>query len=355
MINPEHFPEFDHHYLVKFIEDKSVGLRGFIAIHRDGGASLGATRLWRYASKQEALRDALRLSRLMTYKSAIAGFRYGGAKAALMIPKGGIKNHKRYFEAYASQVNVLQGKFITGTDVGVIDDDIKVMERITPYVIGSKLDPAHYTAIGVVEGIKVSLKHIFGRDTIRGRSFAIQGVGKVGSVVLRQIYKSAKNIYIADVDGAAVRRIKKQYPRVTVVAPAVIHKQEVDVFVPCALSGVLNRRSVPQLRCKIVAGSANNQLTNGKRSRSIVGKLLRDRDILYAPDYIINTGGFIAVVDEYTHGKPSKRRIFKRIENMEQVLGAVFRRAKKEQRDPGALADHLVEALMKRKVSRRTL
>lgn len=346
MDNVSDLPEFDHHSLVNFISDEKTGLRGFIAIHRGGTAdrpALGATRLWKYDTEQEALRDALRLSRLMSYKSAIAGFKYGGAKAVLMFPDGAVKNRKAFFEAYAEKVNLMKGGFITGTDVGVTDEDIHIMKEKTPFVIGSKLDPAHYTAIGVVEGIKVCLWHVFGSEDVKGRTFAIQGLGKVGSSVLRILYDEADRIYVCDIDKEKVAAVSAEFPKVTVIAPKDLHKTTVDVLVPCALSGVLNERSVGELQCKIVAGSANNQLATKK-----AGTLLYDRNILYAPDYIINIGGFIGVVDEFEHGTPEEERILKSIGNMEKVLGKVFTRAAEEGKSPDAVADQIAERVMKK-------
>jgi leucine dehydrogenase len=247
--NIEDLPEFDNHKLVSFIHDPKTGLKGFIAIHRGGlnNPALGATRLWEYESETDALRDALRLSKLMSYKSALAGLKYGGAKAALMIPKGGIKNRKEFFNAYAQRINFLSGRFVTGTDVGVEDEDVREMRRETPYVIGAKVDPAYYTAIGVYNGIQAALKEKFGSEKISGRSFAIQGIGKVGMDVLKLLYKDTHKIFIADIDEKRAKLAKKLYPKVKIVPPLAIHKQEVDVFAPCALSRVKDGHRAPML------------------------------------------------------------------------------------------------------------
>jgi leucine dehydrogenase len=337
-------PEFDKHELVAFVSDEKAGLRGVIAIHRGGTAAhpaLGATRLWKYPSFTEAVRDALRLSRLMSYKSAIAGFKYGGAKGVLMFPNGAVKERKQFFEAYAGAVERLGGGFITGTDVGVTDDDVKIMKQKTHYVIGSQLDPAHYTAIGVVEGIKVSLEHAFGSDSLANRSFAIQGLGKVGLNILKMLYNEGKEIYVADIDKKKTTAIKKEFPKVIVVGARDIHKQSVDVFVPCALSGVVNERSIAEFHCKVIAGSANNQLAD-----EASGIALDKAGILYAPDYMINIGGYIGVVDEFENGIPSEKRILQRITNMEDALGMVFETAGKDHEAPSVVADHIAQKIL---------
>jgi leucine dehydrogenase len=337
-------PEFDNHAMVVPVIDESVGLKGFIAIHRGGTPehpAFGATRLWKYESENDALRDALRLSHLMSYKAAIAGFSYGGGKGVLMMPEGGIKDRKKFFEVYAEKVNALKGGFITGTDVGVTDDDIHVMKKKTPYVIGSKLDPAYYTAGGVVGGIRVCLERKFGSPELKGHSFAIQGLGKVGSAVLKMIYADAGVLFVSDINKERVSATKEAFPNVIVLSPDEIHRAEAEVFVPCALGGVLNEKSVGELKCKIIAGSANNQLADKKAADAIYR-----RNILYAPDYVINTGGFISVLDEYQHGTPEAARIFKNIDHMKSVLGEIFDEAAREKTSPDTVADHIVETFI---------
>ncbi len=250
----EKLPEFDNHKLVNFVFDPENNLKGFIAIHRGGNSTpaLGATRLWAYPSETEVLRDALRLSRLMSYKSAMAGLKYGGAKAVLMETPGALKNREKFFRAYAKRVNDLKGQFVTGTDVGVSDEDVKVMKQETPYVIGSQVDPAHYTAVGVVRGIKAALKKTFGNEKITGRSFAVQGMGKVGSRILEILYPEATAITIADIDAEKVREIKRRFPKVKVVPTEMIHSVVADVFAPCALSRAGNDNNFLSLLKKCV-------------------------------------------------------------------------------------------------------
>ncbi len=340
-------PEFDNHEFVAFVSDARTNLRGFIAIHRGGptARALGATRLWRYESEVDALKDALRLSRLMSYKSALAGLPYGGAKAVLMASPVGLKKRKNLFQAFARKVDLLGGHFVTGTDVGVTDEDVRVMRGETKYVIGSKVDPAYYTAIGVFSGIQASLENVFGSKKVERRSFALQGVGKTGSHLVAMLYKESQKIFVADIDTAAVKSIKKKFPRVRVVPPRDIHKQSVDVFSPCSLSGTLNPKRVSELRCKIVAGSANNQLSDEH-----VGGLLMKRGILYAPDYVVNAGGLVSVVDEMEHQTPNQKRILNRVGKIQKTLRVIFEHSRKYNQATNMVANRMAEKIFNHQI-----
>ncbi len=341
----EKFEEFDNHKLVQFIFDEKTGLRGFIAIHRGGNniPSLGATRLWKYQTEIDALRDALRLSRIMSYKSALAGLSYGGAKAVLIFSPKIKRNRQKFFVAYAKKVNALAGQFVTGADVGIEDRDVKFLRKYTPYVIGTKVDPAYYTAVGVYYGIQEALRHLIGSGDLSRRSFALQGVGKTGLQLLRLIYPTAGKIFIADIDKERIKKVKRQFKRVKVVSPTAVIRQKVDVFAPCAVGGILNSRNATRLRCQIVAGSANNQL-----EEEHVDALLHKLGILYAPDYVINAGGLISVVDEMEKGRPSQKRILQRITRIPDILGAIFSQSKKEKKATGLIADKIAKAALKR-------
>jgi leucine dehydrogenase len=338
----EQLPEFDNHKLISFIFDQETDLHGFIAVHRGsrGVPALGATRFWNYETENDALRDALRLSRMMSYKSALAGLKYGGAKATLIATKGALENREKLFEIYAKKVDELNGRFITGTDVGVTDDDVRLMRKFTKHVIGNKLDPAYFTAVGVLNGIKESLKFALGDDSISGKSFAIQGVGKTGCALVDLIYKDAEKIYITDIDGNKIERVAKKFPKVKIVLPEDIHRQKVDIFVPAALSGALSSKSVSELQCSIVCGSANNQLAD-----SHVGELLNKLKILYAPDYVVNAGGLISVVDEFENKRPSEKRIIKKVTKIRKTLKRIFNQTKKEGKSTNYVADQMAEKI----------
>lgn len=334
----EYLPEFDDHRFVSFLYDQKSGLRGFIAIHRGGSLecpAFGATRCWKYRSEEEAARDSLRLSRLMSYKAALANIPYGGAKGVIMAPT---EKRDQVLKSYAERVNFLGGRFITGTDAGIDDRDLKVMGGVSSYLVGFRADPSKYTALGLFKAMGASLEEKFGNKDIKGRSFAIQGLGKVGTSFLKLIYPKAATIYAADVDKERVRIIQKRFPRVHIVSAASIHRQKVDVFSPCALSHAINRETIPQLDCSIVAGAANNQLEDKS-----AGELIYKRDILYAPDYAANAGGLISVVDEYEHKKFDLVRLGRQVNKVGDTLAEIFARSRKEKRPTNIIADEIAE------------
>lgn len=316
------FSEYNNHYLVLKIEDESVGLKGFIAIHRhrEGIPALGATRLWNYQNEGDALRDALRLAHLMSYKSALAGLPYTGAKAVLILDQNVVINKEMYFKAYAKKVNELLGKFVTGTDVGVSNEDLDTMRSESRFMIGSGVDSGYFTAVGVMNGIKVTLRNVFGDDDISKRTFAIQGLGKTGWPLLKFLEKEkAKKIYVADISPSRILYAKIRFPGLSIVSTDKIHTQDVDVFCPCALSHAITSEKVPELKCKIIAGSANNQL-----DKQETGQLLCDNGIIYAPDFIINSGGIISVVDQYENEKHEKIRVIEKIGKISNGLFDIF-------------------------------
>lgn len=337
------FVEYDRHNKVYRIEDKKTGLVGFIAIHRQRSLfpALGATRLWIYETEDDALRDALRLSRLMSYKSALLGLPYTGAKAVLI--KNNLVKSKRasFFKEYAKMVNELGGKFVTGTDVGVSGEDVANMNKYTDYVIGTQLNPAYYTAIGVFEAIKACLEKIYDNSNLASRSFAIQGLGKSGMSLLDLLYKKSKNIYVSDIDEELNKVAKKKYSKIKVVNPLEIHKQKVDVFSPCALHGTINVNTSKELGCKIICGSANNQLR-----KKISGIKLRERGILYAPDFVVNAGGLISVVDEFRYGKPDDARIKIKLKNIRESLKLIFDEADRQNEANNVIAFRIAKELV---------
>lgn len=338
------FPEFDNHSVIVPVEENAVGLKGFIAIHRGRHThALGATRLWTYASDEEALRDALRLSRLMSYKSALAGLPYGGAKAVLMNSPGALTDRAAFFRAYAKKVDELAGQFITGTDVGVSNTDLQAMRAETKYVIGNGVNSAYFTVLGVLSGIQESFKHLFGSGDIAGKTFAIQGAGKTGLELLKLIYSAAGEIFAADINPGRIAVVRHFFPKVQIVSPAEIHKQPVDVFAPCALASALNTATVLELQCRIVAGSANNQLQD-----AAAGDKLFSRGILYAPDYVINAGGLISVVDQFINTTHDSDRIKQQLLKIPQSLRNIFERSKQESTPTHSIADRIAAEIINR-------
>lgn len=332
-----HLPEFQAHEAIYRMNDETSGLQGFIAIHCRRGTypSLGATRLWRYAGESEALRDALRLSNLMTYKSALAGLPYGGAKAVLMEPEGRVVDRTVLFRAYAEMMNALGGQFITGTDVGLTNDDLAIMVAGSPYVIGGGVNAGYATALGVFFAIEAAMQEHYGAPSVAGRTFAIQGIGKTGGELLQLLVKhNAERIVVADLHPDLLREAALRSPSIQIVSPEDIHKQAVDIFCPCALSGAINEATLPELRAWAVVGAANNQLAH----KDFAERLHR-AGILYAPDYVVNAGGFISVVDQYEHGAYDEVRVLRRLRELQERIAGIFRESVKRDEPPSVIAD----------------
>jgi leucine dehydrogenase len=339
-LEPLKHNEFDGHKLIAFNFDKVSGLRGYIAIHRLRGEhpSFGATRYWRYKSDREALKDALRLSRTMSYKAALSGLPGGGAKAVIVGDGYTDKRKDAILSEYARRVNYLSGKFVTGSDVGLTRDDVKKMRRISPYFVGTKVSPERFTALGLYYCIRESLKHVYGNSHLNDKSFAIQGIGKVGQELLSLLYKEGATIFVADIDQKKIRSMKKKFPKIKVAAVGSLHRRQVNVYSPCALSDCINTKSIKELNCDIILGGANNQLENNKLSYK-----LHKKGILYAPDYVVNAGGLISVYDEYENHGVKVMRIKHKVEKISDTLGKIFRDSKKMNKPPLEIANKMAE------------
>lgn len=341
-VNFNHLKGFNRHNFVISIYDKSGKLAGFIAVHRGNHSipSFGATRIWNYSSQVDALRDALRLSRIMSYKSALAGLGYGGAKAVL-IDRSSTKSERReLIKTYTEKVNYLRGSFITGADVGVNKDDLEFMRSESKYIVGLNTDPVRFTMLGIYYALQECLYEVFGSESLEGRSFAIQGLGKTGYALLKLLYKDAKKIVVCDIDDKKIEFVKKQFPNVEVVPVDEIFKQRVDVYSPCALGNTFTMKNVSTLRCKIIVGSANNQL-----EKCEVGDLINKSGILYAPDYVVNAGGLIAVAEEYEHPQLSNNRISKRVLHIRETLKSIIKQSKRTKSATNRVADRMAEKI----------
>ncbi|MDE3056127.1 MAG: Glu/Leu/Phe/Val dehydrogenase [Verrucomicrobiota bacterium] len=275
-----------------------AGLTSIIAIHSRalGNVALGGTRIQPYPSFEQALEDVLRLSRAMTYKAAIAGVGFGGAKSVIIADPKTQKNEELLF-AFAEAVQQLEGAYVCAEDVGSTLEDMATIAKKTPFVVGtphaeSSGNPSPFTAWGTFRGIQATLKARFGCDSVEGKTIAIQGLGSVGSVLADYLFWAGAKLILSDIDQKKVEILAKKY-RARVVDTKEIWKTECDLLAPCALGGILHSQTIPQLRCKAIAGAANNQLLSDKDSI-----LLRNRSILYAPDFVINAGGLINVAAE---------------------------------------------------------
>ncbi len=327
------------HRLILQVLDKEVGLSGYIAFHRGGfiNPTFGATRIWPYKSQTDALKDVLKLSETMSYKSAMAGFKYGGAKAVLIDQTN---SHLRidFLKAYTKYINLLNGHFITGADVGVDRHDLKILRENSKYIVGLKSDPVKYTVLGVLFGIEECLKFIFGSSDLNKRSFAIQGLGKTGMGLLNLIYQQTDQILISDVNPKVLKIASSKFPKTKIVNTRDICKHKVDVLVPCALSSAINFKNISGLKCKIIAGCANNQLES-----NTIGDILHKIGILYAPDYVINAGGLIAVVNEYENGRTSDKIMRKKLQVIRKNLVEIFNKSKKQNQPTYLIANKLAE------------
>ena len=333
--------EFDGHELVVFGNDARTGLRAIIAIHSTTlGPAAGGCRMRPYATTAEAVADVLRLSRGMSYKNAMAGLALGGGKAVIMGDSRKAKTAE-LFEAFGRLVDSLGGRYVTAEDVGTTITDMSNVARATRYVAGLGTapgraggDPGPKTALGVHLGIKAAVKFRLGRSDLKGVKVAIQGLGGVGQHLCGLLAAEGAELFVADVQAAAVQRAQEQFKAHPVAVEEVL-ALDVDVLSPCALGAVLNSKSIPGLRARIVAGAANNQLAQDGD-----GAALQAAGVLYAPDYIINAGGIISVSREY-QGGASEAQVIADIQAIPARLTEIFERARRENRPTNQVADQM--------------
>lgn len=288
------------HEQVVFCHDEATGLKAIIGIHNTVlGPALGGTRMWHYTSDAEALEDVLRLSRGMTFKSAIAGLNLGGGKAVIIGDSRSMKN-EALLRRFGKFVNSLGGKYITAEDVGMGTADMEYIRMETKHVtglpeyLGGTGDPSPVTAYGVYMGMKASAKHVYGNDDLKGKTILVQGCGHVGQYLIGHLIKEGANVLVADIFEDKLSECTRKYPQVKVIDPNNVYETPMDIYSPCALGGTLNDVNIEKLTCKIVAGGANNQLKVEKHN----GNQLIEKGITYAPDFLINSGGIINVYGE---------------------------------------------------------
>ncbi len=332
----------DHEQLV-FCRDEVTGLKAIVAIHNTTlGPALGGTRMWAYANEEDAVRDVLRLSRGMTYKSAAAGLNLGGGKAVIIGDAKSMKN-EMLFRAYGRFVQGLGGRYITAEDVNTTVRDMEWVRMETDHVVGISRalggsgDPSPVTALGTFEGIKASLKWTTGNESLAGRKVAVQGVGAVGHHLVGRLHKAGAKVVVTDIDPENLKRAVTENPGIEVVPTNAIYGVPCDVFAPCALGAVINDDTLTQLATSIVCGSANNILADEDRH----SLALADRGILYAPDYVVNAGGLINVANElegYNHD-----RALKQAQAIYDITTQIFWLAREERITTVAAANALAE------------
>jgi len=318
----------DHEEVI-FCHNKDVGLKAIIAIHNTAlGPALGGTRMWNYKSEEEALVDVLRLSRGMTYKASAAGLNLGGGKAVII---GDPKTQKTegLFRAFGTFVNSLGGKYITAEDVGTTVKDMEYVFAETPFVtgipesLGGSGDPSPYTAYGVLMSIKASVKKKLGKSDLNGVHVAVQGMGNVGSNLVKFLADEGAKVTVADIDEEKVDLACKTYSNTEKTDINSIITMDCDVFAPCALGAVINDDTIHELKCGIIAGGANNVLAEYRH-----GDILKEKDILYAPDFVGNSGGLMNVYVELEGY--SKERAMKKVEAVYDNIMEVFSISEKE-------------------------
>lgn len=323
-------------------QDSASGYRGIIAIHSTVlGPALGGTRFWSYASDEDAIVDALRLARGMTYKNAVAGLNLGGGKSVI-IGDNKTTSRELLFRAHGRFVESLGGRYITAEDVGTSTADMDFVHMETDFVsglAGRSGDPSPVTAHGVFRAIQASAKERWGTDDVSSRTISIQGCGHVGYYLAKELHEAGAKLVVTDIDAERVKRAASEF-RARAVAPDEIYGVEADIFAPCALGAVINDLTIPQLKVAVVAGAANNQLLEERH-----GDELERRGILYAPDYVANAGGVINVYSELAGW--TSARSFRKADEIYDTILRVFSIAKEEKIPNYVAADRLAEQRIK--------
>jgi len=347
MTTPWGFEDFDAHEDLHFVWNEETGLKAVIAVHSTHlGPAAGGCRFWNYENSADALKDALRLSRGMSYKNAMAGLPLGGGKAVILADKDR-KKSPEMLHAFGKAVDSLCGRYVTAEDVGISVSDMIEVRRMTPFVAGLPAetgvggDPGPHTSLGVFLGIKAAVKRALGRDSLNGLHIALQGAGSVATGVAMHAAAEGAKLSVADVDQAKAHKLAEA-ANGKVVGTDEILSLEADVLSPCALGAILDEQSIAALNVPIVAGGANNQLATPAD-----GPRVQQRGILYAPDYVINAGGIINVSTEYLRdGDASLVR--ERIEGIPGRLETIWAESESSGRDPASVADAMAQRLIGR-------
>lgn len=326
----------------------------FVAIHDCTlGPSLGGLRIYPYENKEDALKDALRLAKAMTYKSAICEDGLGGGKSVII-------SHKDYSEAtkelhlqiFARVLDSLKGQYIAAEDIGTSPEDMEVLRKITPYVAAlcsehSSGDPSRFTAWGVLRGIHASAQHMWDSSDLRGKKIFIQGLGHVGAKLAQFLFWEGADLILTDTNPTRLHR-EAMLTGAKTVAPEDFASVDCDIFAPCAMGGVINEETIDKFQCKIIAGGANNQLANGE-----LGNELKKRGILYAPDFIINSGGIINAAAEFNPGGYHPVESRERVNKIYDTLLEVFAMSESEGKATSVVADTLAEYKLKHEIGKR--
>jgi leucine dehydrogenase len=344
---PWRLPDYDAHEVVHFVDDEPSGLKAIIAIHSTHlGPAAGGARFWHYADDAEAVTDALRLSRGMSFKNAMAGLPLGGGKSVILADEARTKT-PGLLAAFGRAVNGLGGRYVTAEDVGMSVTDMVEVARQTRFVAGLPAegavggDPGPHTSLGVYLGLKAAVRHKLGKDSVAGLHIALQGAGSVATGVALHAAADGARLSIADIDPAKAKKLADAAGG-QVVAPDDILSLDADVLSPNALGAIFDEQSIPTVRAPVIAGGANNQLATPAD-----GARLHQRGILYAPDYVINAGGIISVCTEYL-GDGDETLVRQRIEGIPTRLEHIWSESESSGRDPAAVADAMAQWLIGR-------
>ncbi len=347
IINPTKFEEYKDHKKVIEFDDIDTGLHGFIAIHNDNlGDAVGGTRMYPYQSKEDALRDVLRLSQAMTYKCALAGVPHGGGKAVVIGDPDKDKTDE-LIKKYAMEIGDLKGEFYTGEDVGISESNVQLMLTISPYFIGKRGlagDPSPYASLSVYYAMKEAVKLKKGNDNLSGLTVGIKGVGKVGRGLVELLLKEGINLIVADINNQAIKDIESLDSKIKISTPENIISEQMDIYAPCAMGNEFNESSIKNLKATIICGGANNQLKNKS-----IGEALHKLNILYVPDYVANSGGLIDVVDELESDGFKKVRVLERIVKVRATVEKILQMSIDQNRPTNEISDILAESIFQKK------
>ena len=335
--------DFDDHENVVFASDADSGLRSIIAVHSTVmGPSAGGTRFWTYADSHAALTDALRLSRAMSLKNAMAGIPHGGGKGVIMKPEGDF-DRQAIFAAYGRALNRVGGAYYTAEDVGVSPDDMRVINTQTNFVAGldegaaASGDPSPVTADGVFRGLRVAIKRQLKVNNFNGLTVSVQGLGHVGYALCGHLHAAGAKLIVADIRDAVLQSAVSDFGA-TIVPVETIHAVKADIFAPCALGGAVNSKTIGDIAASIVGGAANNQLATPD-----IGQALHERGILYCPDYVLNGGGIINVAAELS-GHYDPDWVDGKLDDLADTLDAVFEQAEADNISPDVVAERMALA-----------
>ncbi|KGX88821.1 branched-chain amino acid dehydrogenase [Pontibacillus litoralis] len=347
----KYMKEYDFEQVV-FCQDEKSGLKAIIAIHDTTlGPALGGTRMWTYDSEEEALEDALRLAKGMTYKNAAAGLNLGGGKTVIIGDPKKDKNEEM-FRAFGRYIQGLNGRYITAEDVGTTVQDMDTIHEETDFVtgispaFGSSGNPSPVTAYGVYRGMKAAAMEAYGSDSLEGKVIAVQGVGNVAYSLCKYLHEEGAQLIVTDINKEAVNRVVEEFGA-KAVEPDDIYSVDCDIYAPCALGATINDETIPQLKAKVIAGSANNQLKENRH-----GDQIHEMGIVYAPDYVINAGGVINVADELNGY--NEERAMKRVEGVYDTVARVFEISHRDNIPSYVAADRMAEERIEQRLQTKS-